>query len=503
MPAPIALAAALAAVFAPVAAGEPKRPNVVVILADDLGYGDLGCYNPKSKIPTPNLDRLASQGIRFTDGHAPAAVCTPTRYGLLTGRYCWRTRLTRGVLGPWDPPLLEPGRLTLPEMLRAQGYATAAIGKWHLGWSWPTKDGKPPASGRDRLSNVDFARPIPGGPLDHGFDAYFGVDLPNYPPYCFIEGDRSVGVPSVPSTETDIENRPGPMSAGWDRTAIMGEITRRAEQFVAGAAAANPARPFFLYVPLTAPHYPVFPAPEFRARSEAGDYGDFVVQVDDTVGRIVAAIDRAGLADDTLVLFSSDNGPEITGEVRVGAYDRARRYGHESMGPLRGAKRDAWEGGHRVPFLARWPGNIPAGKTSGELVVLTDLMATLAALVGVDLPADAAEDSHDILPALLGGAAPRELAIFHGAGGKFAIRQGDWVFIDAPSGQENGAASGEPPWFRQERGYQPHDQPGELFHLGDDLAQRHNRYAEEPDRVARLKTLLDRAKGEGRTRPAR
>jgi arylsulfatase A len=250
------------------------KPNIVVILADDLGYGDVGCYNAQSKIPTPHLDRLAGEGMRFTDAHAPDAVCTPTRYGLLTGRYAFRSRLKSGVLEPWGQTLIEEGRLTLPSFLRQHGYATACIGKWHLGWDWPTTDGRP-ASSKDGLGNVDFTKPIANGPTTRGFDYYFGTDVPNYPPYCFIENDRTLGVPSVPAPlQRGAINRPGPMLPGWSLTNIMPELTRRAVGYVEDAAQTR--QPFFLYVPLTAPHYPIVPTPEFEGRSQAGQYGDFV-----------------------------------------------------------------------------------------------------------------------------------------------------------------------------------------------------------------------------------
>ena len=473
---------------------EPRRPpNVVVILADDLGYGDLGCYNPDSKIPTPNLDRLAAQGRRFTDAHAPAAVCTPTRYDLLTGRHCWRTRLKADVLGPWGAPLIEPGRLTLPGLLKQQGYATACVGKWHLGWDWPTRDGKPPRSGPDRLSNVNFTRPIAGGPTTLGFDRYFGVDVPNYPPYCYIDGDRTVGIPSAPSAA---EFRPpGPMLPGWKWVDIMPELTRQAVRSIEDAAKAEPRRPFFLYFPLTAPHEPVVPTPEFRGKSRAGNHGDFVVQVDWTVGEVLSALERGGMADDTLVIFTSDNGPEVS------AYPRAQRFGHYSMGPLRGVKRDVWEGGHRVPFLARWPGRVPAGTVTDSFISLTDLMATAAALLGVPLPDDDAEDSEDVLPVLLGEDRSHGPAVLHGGSGRFAVRQGDWVLIDGPTGQENAPRNGEPPWFREERRYESHGLRGELYDLREDPGQRHNRYAENPEVVARLKATLEVIRRESRSRP--
>jgi arylsulfatase A len=477
------------------------RPNIVYILADDLGYGDLGCYNKDSKIPTPNLDRLASAGIRFTDAHAPSSVCTPTRYALLTGRYSWRSRLKSNVLPPWGETLIAADRLTVATLLKQQGYATTCIGKWHLGWKWPTKDGKPPASGPDRLSNVDFTKTVAEGPTTRGFDSYFGVDLPNYPPYCFLENDRTVGIPSMPNRPEF--NRPGPMLPGWQWVEIMPELTRRAVKHVEDSPKASPRKPFFLYFSLTAPHYPVVPAAEFKGRSGAGDYGDFVAQVDWTVGQVLNALQSAGVADNTLVIFTSDNGPEITGEVNPGAYDRARRYGHYSMDGLRGAKRDTWEGGHRVPFLARWPGKIQPGTVSGTTICHVDFMATVAALLGVQLPDTVAEDSYNILPALVGPKQDqpiREATVHHSASGKFAIRKDNWVLIDAPTGDDN-AKRGEPDWFQKERAYQPHSLPGELYDLGQDLAERRNLYAEHPDKVRELKALLEKYKRDGRSTP--
>jgi len=492
----------LAAGIALEAEAAAPRPNIVFILADDLGYGDLRCYNRDSKIPTPNLDRLAAEGMRFTDAHSPSAVCSPTRYALLTGRYSWRSRLQNGVLVPWDPPLIARGRVTVASLLAQHGYATACIGKWHLGWTWPTRDGAPPSSAANRLSNVDFTKPVADGPTTRGFDYYFGVDLPNYPPYCFIENDRTVGIPSLPDTgRADLFNRPGPMVPGWRLVDILPELTRRAVAWVADAAKSG--KPFFLYFPLTSPHYPVVPAPEFRGRSGAGDYGDFVVQTDSSVGLVLDALARAGAAANTLVVFTSDNGPEITGEVDPGAYDRAQQFGHFSMDGLRGAKRDAWEGGHRVPFIARWPGRIKPGATNRETICHVDLLASVAELLGVRLPDDAGEDSVSLLPSLLsrrGGRVAREGVVHHAASGRFAIRKGDWVLIDGPSGDDNGPR-GEPQWFKQRRGYAPHGQPGELFDLRRDLPERRNLYAERPAKVRELQALLERYKQDGRSTP--
>jgi arylsulfatase A-like enzyme len=500
----LAFAAAILAHAAVVLADAPQkqRPNIVFILADDLGYGDLGCYNKDSKIPTPNLDALAQEGMRFTDSHAPTSVCTPTRYAILTGRYSWRTRLQRGVLGPWGTPLIAPDRLTVASLLKQNGYATACIGKWHLGMAWPTKDGKPPSSRQERLSNVDFTQPITDGPTNHGFDYYFGTDVPNYPPYVFIENNRTAGIPSDPDDgPKQLYNHPGPMLPGWKLVNILPELSRRAVGWV--ETSAKSGKPFFLYLPLTSPHYPVVPAPEFKGKSKAGDYGDYVVETDWVVGQVLDALKRSGAAENTLVIFTSDNGPEISGEVVIGAYDRISSFHHYSMGDLRGAKRDAWEGGHRVPFIARWRGKIKAGALSNETICHVDFMATIAAVLEQKLPDSAAPDSYNLLPALLGEKLDhpiREATVHHAASGKFAIRKGDWVFIDAKTGDDNGA-KGEPAFLKAERGYTKDDQPGQLFNVKEDLSERKNHYAEQPEVVRELKALLEKYKADGRSTP--
>jgi arylsulfatase A-like enzyme/predicted TIM-barrel fold metal-dependent hydrolase len=470
-----------------------KKPNIVYLLADDLGYGDLGCYHSASKIATPNMDRLAKEGMRFTDAHSPSAVCTPTRYALLTGRYAWRTRLQRNVIGPFSPPLIDAKQLTVPQMLRDQGYTTACIGKWHLGWGWP----KPGDDGKR-----DFNQRIPDGPTTRGFDFYFGTDVPNYPPYCFIENDRTVGIPSEAApVGRDSFNIAGPMVPGWKLVEVLPGLEKRAVEYLDRAAKGD--QPFFLYLPLTSPHYPVVPSADFKGKSKVGDYGDFVMQTDHLVGQILATLKRNGIEEKTLVILTSDNGPEITGEVNPGAYDRLRQFGHASMGPLRGAKRDAWEGGHRVPFLARWPGQIPPGTTSDETICHVDLMATLATLLNVKLPDDAGVDSVNILPALRGEKRPtplREATVHHSGQGKFAIRQGDWVLIFAATGDDN-RKQGEPAWFQTERGYSSHKEVGELYHLATDPTQKKNRYATEPEKVKELTGLMERYIAEGRSTP--
>ncbi len=479
-----------------------RRPNIIYILADDMGYGDMGCNNPASKIPTPALDRLAARGVRFTDAHAASSVCSPSRYSILTGRYCWRTELKASVLWPWDRPLIEDGRATVADLLRAQGYRTACVGKWHLGWEWTTRDGSPSWQGlhpghweadarRAREANIDYAGPLRGGPIDRGFDTYFGVDVPNFPPYTWFEQDRLTHPPTEDKPE-EMFGIPGKMMPGWELKAMIPAFVRRAVEIIESAG----EDPFFLYLPLTSPHTPICPNDEFIGRSGAGLYGDFVCEVDWVVGQVMDALDRRGLTDETLIVFTSDNGPECIPAAAGGCYEHAREYGHYSMAHLRGAKRDTWEGGHRVPLLMSLPGVTPAGSVCERLTLLSDLFATCADLLGADLPDGAGEDSLSILPLLRDpSAAPvRDVAIHHSCSGRFAIRRGPWVFIDAPSGDDNR----EPDWFKAERGYTAHDCPGELFDLRTDIAERTNLYAQHPERVRELSDLLEQVKRDAR-----
>ena len=458
-------------------------PNIVFVLADDLGYGDVACQNLESKIPTPNLDRLARQGVRFTDAHSPSAVCTPTRYGVVTGRCCWRSRLKRGVLEGYSPDLIEPGRPTVASVLRSRGYFTGVIGKWHLGLGNSEK--------------TDFSGAIHPGPVDHGFDCFFGIPASlDMPPYLYIENDRAVEA-ATSSTEGKQESgvfwRAGAKAPGFEFDQVLATLTSKAIGFLRDRARKT-SQPFFLYLALTGPHTPWVPRKQFAGRSKAGIYGDFVCEVDGTAGEIMDTLDKTGLASNTLLIFTSDNGPERY------AYDRIPEFGHYSMGALRGVKRDAWEGGHRVPFLARWPGRIRAGSASGETICLTDLMATAAGVSGAKMPASGGEDSYNIAPALFGeklSSPIREATVLHTANGEFAIRQGEWIFIDAKTGMN----SKEPEWFRKQRGYEPHSLPGELYNLRQDVAERRNRYAERPEVVERLKALLEKYKREGRSAP--
>ena len=483
-----------------------RLPNIVLILADDMGFGDLACQNPESKIPTPNLDQLAQQGRRFTDAHSPSAVCTPTRYGLLTGRYCWRGALKEQVLWAWDGPIIEPDRLTVPGMLRQQGYSTACIGKWHLGWEWPAADGssvndQTPLGVQDPKirdpfgEKVDFSRPIGSGPITRGFDYYFGDDVPNFAPYCFIENDRVMAQPTE-RKPAEMFGTPGPMAPGWRLDAVMPALTDKAVAYIEAVAGTVPFHkredaPFFLYLPLTAPHTPIAPAPEFIGSSQAHRYGDFVHQVDATVGRILQALENSGQADNTLVIFTSDNGsPARDGTDMSGAAKSVLAYGHNPSHIYRGIKTDVWDGGHRVPFIARWPQRVPAGTVSGELICLTDIMATVAGVVGYDLPDDAAEDSVCVAPALFGDAydAPiRDAVVHHSYYGMFAIREGPWKLI---LGQGSGG------WDREKDDSYP---PGQLYNMADDPVERNNRYDDYPEIVARLEGRLDTYRREGRS----
>ena len=472
-----------------------SSPNIAVILTDDLGYGDLGSYNSRSKIPTPSFDRIADEGIRFTDAHTPDGVCTPTRYGLLTGRYAWRTRLKRGVLNGSSAPLIEPDRLTLAGMLNGLGYRTAMVGKWHLGRTWQLIE----ESREQVVENIDWTKPVIDGPLQHGFTYSFGLAKPAW---TFVENGSILARPilrfdlsHLPVYLMGANNNKGTKSPGFEFERMLPRFTEEAVSFIAQAA--REGKPWFLYFSPLAPHRPVVPNKDFKDRSAAGPYGDFVAEVDWAVGEILSAIERAGAGDDTLLIVTSDNGPEVD------AYRRIQEHEHASMGLLRGVKRDLWEGGHRVPFLARWPAEIPAGKVQDEVICLTDLMATIAAIVGFRLPQDAAEDSYDMSDALLGKpleSPVREATVHHGSRGWFGIRQGNWVLIDHPTGDSNsGGSNREPEWFRNERSATVHDERVELFDLRQDPMQGTNLAVREPERVRSMKELLERYKREGRS----
>ena len=465
-----------------------RPPNIVYILADDLGYGDVSCQNDDDRVPTPHVDRLAAQGMRFTDAHSGSAVCTPTRYGMLTGRYCWRSRLTQGVLFGYDEPLIEPGRLTVPELLRRHGYATAAIGKWHLGLAFSRRP-----DGAGRLEDVDFSAPISWGPNQAGFDYFFGISASlDMPPYCFIENNRVVERPveRVDGSPRPAFHRAGPIAPGFTFEGVMPRLTQAALAYVEQRRR-SPDQPFFLYFATTSPHTPHVPNRAFQGQSRAGIYGDFVVEWDAAVGAVLDALDRDGLAEQTLVIVTSDNGADLHGGQP--------EHGHDSNGPWRGQKADIWDGGHRIPFIVRWPGVVPEGATCEQPICLTDLLATCADLLGADVPDGAAPDSASILPALrgerLGRDDPplREAIVHHSMDGMFALRRGPWKCIfGLGSGGFTAPRRVEPA---------PDEPPGQLYHLHDDPAETTNLWLERPDVVGDLAALLDRYRRQGHSRP--
>ncbi len=461
------------------AAAEPPRPNIIYILADDLGYGDVQALNPaRGKIKTPYLDRLAAQGMTFTDAHSGSSVCTPTRYGLLTGRYAWRTRLQKGVLdGSDDPPLIAADRLTVPALLKQHGYATAAIGKWHLGFTSERPASAAPSTEATKKKSKmgDAGLPVGsriiGGPITRGFDYFWGCSNARTMSG-LIENDRVIE--SLPPLQ------------------MLPRLERQAVNYVAEhAAAAKSGKPFFLYVPLTSPHTPILPAPEWQGRSGLGAYGDFVMQTDAVVGNILAALAAHGLAENTLVIFTADNG--CSPQAGTPALEKQ---GHFASAPFRGYKADIWEGGHRVPFLARWPGKIKPASTSTQLICHVDLLATCSDLLGAKLPPNAGEDSVSLLPALLGiDRAPlREAVVHHSIHGMFSLREGPWKLALCP-----GSGGWAAPLDAAAR------QAGlpeiQLYDLAADPAESKNIHVENPAVVARLRALLTRYIAEGRSTP--
>ena len=461
-------------------AAESTRPNIVYILADDLGYGDVQALNPtRGKIKTPYLDRLAAQGMTFTDAHSGSSVCTPTRYGLLTGRYAWRSRLQKGVLdGSDDPPLIAEGRLTVPALLKKNGYTTAAIGKWHLGFlserpTSPTTAA--PAAPTKKSKMGDAGLPVGsriiGGPITRGFDYFWGCSNARTMSG-LIENDRVIE--SLPPIQ------------------MLPRLERQAVNYVAEhAAAAKAGKPFFLYIPLTSPHTPILPTPEWQGKSGLGAYGDFVMQTDAVVGKILAALDEHGLATNTLVIFTADNGCSPQADTPA-----LEKQGHFASAEFRGYKADIWEGGHRVPFLARWPGKIKAASSSAQTICHVDLLATCAEILGTKLPAYAGEDSVSIFSALLStDRAPlREAVVHHSIQGMFSLRQGPWKLELCP-GSGGWAA---PLDAAARKAGLPEIQ---LYNLAADPAESKNVHVENPAVVTRLTALLQRYVADGRSTP--
>ncbi|MEW6160051.1 MAG: sulfatase-like hydrolase/transferase, partial [Verrucomicrobiota bacterium] len=484
-------------------AAQTAKPNIVFILADDLGYGDVRCLNPNGKIPTPSLDQLAAQGMVFTDAHSSSAVCTPTRYGLMTGRYNWRSRLKQGVQGGMSPPLIEPDRLTLPAFLQQNGYHTACIGKWHLGMDWTRKTNAPPFNDQIEKGEdgwrVDFSQPISRGPNSAGFDYFFGIAASlDMVPYAFIKNDRVTALPTRDNAfpmmlgRTNRMTRRGPAAPDFDAADVLPQLTEQAIEYIEQRASdARAGRPFFVYLPLAAPHTPIVPTPEWQGKSGLNFYADFVMQTDAAVGQVLRALERLGLDKSTLVLFASDNGcsPEAK-------YAELTAAGHHPSGPFRGTKADIFEGGHRVPFLVRWPTRVRAGSRSDQLVCLNDVFATCAEILNQKLPANAAEDSVSFLRALEERAPMplREALVHHSINGSFAIRQGKWKLALCP---DSGGWSDPRPGSNAAKNL-PDVQ---LFDLSNDIGETNNVASMHPEIVSALTALLEKYVANGRSTP--
>ena len=480
-----------------------QHPNIILMLVDDLGYGDLSCFNPESKIRTEHLDALAAQGLACTDMHAAAAVCSPSRYALMTGRYNWRSNTKFGVLPGTSPPLIEEGRTTLASLLKEQGYRTACVGKWHLGMTWSTRPGVEQTYDLfTRISpdwdmGIDFTQPAYGGPLDRGFDYFFGLPASlSQAPVLFMENRTVIDQPDHEDGVDDCDTKTpngmyqyerGPLAPGFDFKDAVPRCDAKVLELVEEYAKDD--QPFFLYYPTLAVHSPLVPADEFRGRSGIGDYGDFVLQVDDFVGRLTAKLEETGIADDTILIFTSDNG--CAGVVD---FPKLETLGHRPSYHFRGAKTDIWEGGHRVPFLVRWPGHVAPGTRCAQTLCLTDLLATFAELTGASYGDDTGEDSVSNLPLWLGEDRPvRTYTVSHSVVGKYAIRKGPWKLEMCPG---SGGLS-LPDQAAQAQGLPPI----QLYDLSVDVGEQDNVCNQYPGVVAELTQLLTQCIQQGRSTP--
>ncbi len=469
-----------------------SKPNIIFILADDMGYGDLSCYGAE-KFRTPAMDAVAEKGIRFTDMHSSSAVCTPSRYSVLTGRYCWRTRLKDFVLGGFGSPLIEPGRPTIASYLKSKGYDTKALGKWHLGLKWFDTNGRPlEESDQDGWNvdgdNVDYPRGFEGGPCELGFDEFLGIaGSLDMPPYCFLKNN---GPESLPDRDKDFyypQQRQGKMSRDWDDKKVDLRFTNEAVAYIDEHSGSDERNPFFLYLAPSSPHRPCLPPDFLEGKSNAGFRGDMVLMVDYMVGKVSEALERNGLTENTLLVVSSDNG------ARSVNFD-GKDYGHKPNGDFRGQKGDIHEGGHREPCVAMWPAVIQAGTESGELLSLVDLFATCTDILGDDLPAGAGEDSRSFLPVLRGAetqTSVHEAVVHHSLDGMFSLRKGPWKAIF-------GAGSGgfsEPVRYKPEAG----QAQGQLYNIEDDTRETNNLWDRRPEIVAEFREILQRYQTSGRS----
>ena len=478
-----------------------EQPNIVIIYADDMGYGDLSCQNPNSKVPTPNLDKLASEGMRFTDAHSSSGICSPSRYALLTGTYHWRRQ--HDIVGAFGKPFFKGTDITLPQLLKTKGYTTACIGKWHLGWNWEFKN--PPSGeimqwGKMRKvylpNDIDWSIPVGGGPLDRGFDYYFGDGTINFPPYAWVENDQFIEAPTevmdinnigYDTKEGNWEFRPGPKVKDWNPYNVLPTLTKKTVEWINKQDASNP---FFLYFALPSPHAPIIPNDEFDGTSQAGGYGDFMVQTDWVVGEVLKALKEKGLEKNTIVIFSSDNGTESY------AWERAEKYGHFSMGNFRGLKRDVWEGGHHIPFIIKWPEEIESNSISNEVISQVDIMATIANITGIELPKNAAPDSYDMTDIIKGKeyeSPLREATVHNTYNSIWGIRKGDWLYINDSTGGHREL----PESFKELTGYTDFNTEGLLFNMEKDSEQRNNLYEKYPEKIIEMEKLLKEYRKKG------
>jgi len=461
-----------------------KTPNLVYILADDMGYGDLSCLNPQSRIRTTCLEAMAGAGMAFQDAHSSSAVCTPSRYSILTGRYNWRSWLKEGVTMGYSKPLIEPSRMTVASLLRDHGYRTACIGKWHLGWNWAhTGAGE---------ADVDFSQPITGGPTEIGFDYFYGISASlDMPPYVYLENDRVTAIPDriVPAATGKGCWREGLIAPDFRHADVLSNLTERAVHYIEESA--QQQTPFFLYFALPAPHTPILPSPEFQGKSGTNEYGDFCLEVDAVVGRIRETLRAQGAEEDTILIFTADNGCSPMAD-----FEELAGVGHHPSYVFRGHKSDIYEGGHRVPLLVSWPAGIAAGSSTGETVCLGDLLATCAEILGTSLPDEAGEDSVSNLPVWQGrelDPALREATVHHSIDGSFSIRRGRWKLEMCP---------GSGGWSHPTPGAECDGLPPiQLYDLDADIGERRNCQAEHPEVVAELQALLTRYVQTGRSTP--
>ncbi len=487
-------------------AAEPNAlPNILLILADDLGYGDLGCYNSQSKVPTPHIDRLAQEGLRFTDAHSPATVCTPTRYSMMTGRMAFRNGMRGVFTGAGGPCLIEENRLTLPAMLQKRGYTTALIGKWHIGLTFFDRNGNPiHKNGLQPVQQIDYSRSIPDGPIHRGFDRFFGTACCPTTDwlYAYIDGDR-IPIPPVrlldrsalPKHPYSRDNRPGMIAPNFDLEETDMLFLKKSIQFLEQHAQHTPRRPFFLFHSAQAVHLPSFPADAFKGKTQAGPHGDFIFQFDHIVGQLLHTLQRLNLAENTLVLLTSDNGPEVSTAIRM-----RQDHQHNAAHSWRGLKRDNWEGGHRIPLIARWPGHVPPNTVTAQTVCLTDLMALCAEIIQFQLPSNAAEDSISFLPLFQKPNQPVRTHTLHQTIRlALAIRRGQWKYLHHPGSGGNNY-SREPLRHLALPNTAP-NAPGQLYNLETDPGETNNLYHKYPAIVAQLQAKLREYRESGRSTP--